>query len=362
MQQKCVGKPVNDQVCWFYLETSDVCPQCDISPTFPLFKLADCDEHIHMTIGPNSELFHSETGRWRQVGASVPRRLMPGAVVLYRAPQTYGQMYKIIDLPADMQDEMGAQSRLRDSSLLKKSTPLLKRKASFVEQESQRQVRPRVEISSADDLTCQSPPSTSFTSYSPTIDLTLHLETTSPSTFKAGAATIVVSKAPTNRPQELINQLSVQPLTPNEREKAHSAHARWPLMYFAPMLEGIRQIENNRGTGSELEKHKRAFPMSVGSATTMTQHMRYWVAAPLVPESLIDEFAVKPRSTWKEFCKAVERGWGTKLLKLKELNGLKKGKAKAEVAQVKIKDEVHGGSLVYKVKTEENDIIYIDSD
>ncbi|KAL0058053.1 hypothetical protein AAF712_015280 [Marasmius tenuissimus] len=305
----------------------------DLSPTFPLFKLSDCAEHIRITVGSSPELFHPEGS---------------GLVSLT------SELWAILQVPVPTGDGVFDGSSITTAQLC----PGVNVKAS-------RQVRPRFKHHGSTNRRQLSP--FNFTgSIHPTpssspIDLT-HSRDATPTPLPQPESTaelppITIPISSTSAPS-----LSNQPLTDAEKALPHSGHAKWPLKFFGPMLEGFRRIENDRSPGSELEKHERAFPMSVGSSTTMAQHMKVWVAASIVSDSpsLISEFTSRPRSTWKEFCNAVESRWpGNKIPKLKELNKMKKPAGKAEERPtIKIESKEN----TQKVKTEHEEFIIIDSD
>ncbi|KAL0564243.1 hypothetical protein V5O48_017807 [Marasmius crinis-equi] len=320
----------------------------EMSRTFPIFKLADCAQYVRDPIGPNPEVFFSDTGRWRRMNSEMPRRLVTGEMVLYRAPGAYGQSYKL-EVPKEMQDAMDEQHFLINSNSKGKSkVPALKRKASHSELEIPRPVnRPRLELplqssSSIPVLDLDND------SRSPSLSLSTPNPVNTVPPLKSPPPTIPTSST------ALQPFLSERPLTEQEKLTPHSAKAPWPLKYFQPMFEGIRKIDNMSGGQTEREKHSRAFPTSTASAATLARQMRFWFAA---SEGLRNEFYAKPRATWKEFCETVEKIQGGKVPGLK---AQKQSKAKGKQREV-VKAEDWEASAV-RVKQEEEAIVIHGSD
>ncbi|KAG7100134.1 hypothetical protein E1B28_001914 [Marasmius oreades] len=322
----------------------------EMSPTFPVFKLADCAEYVRTPIGLNPEIYYSETGRWRQVNISIPRRLIHGEMVLYRSPQSYGQSYKL-EVPKEMEEAMSLQSQIRSSdSSSKGKLNVLKRKASHDLNGSGHHTRTRLEPNNHPESPPFSQVSPSMVNPNLLLDFPLHgeLEYSNVQPAVTTSANIQIIRP--------IHTSNLQPLTPEDKVAPQSGHAPWPLKFFQPMMTGIQMIENMSDRDLELEKHKRAFPTSTAVPSTLARQMKYWRAA---SESLKSEFFSRPRSTWKEFCNKVEDTNGGSVPGLKSQKKDKdiKGKGKA-IVKMQDFDEI-----CVKTEDEEKNVIIIsDSD
>ncbi|KAL0061272.1 hypothetical protein AAF712_011930 [Marasmius tenuissimus] len=300
-----------------------------VSKTFPHFKLADAPEFVRSAIGANPEVYHPETGRWKQADIAVPWKIVAGETLLYRAPQKYGQMREF-PVSDEMQSMMEVQSKLRSSSINKPQNPLKRKDLPFTSSlpQSPRQ-RPRVDTHPPSPITESS-----------TVELIVLEDSPSPS--PAPLASCPVKRELTSGPAKLaVSAVSNSTATLTEMQccEPDSRHALWPLRYFAPMKEGIDTAGQQSG-GSELDKYSRAFGVEI-LWPTFSRHMKFWAAA---SDDLKEEFIQNPISTWKDFRTRVSKEWPEgKVPGLRELKSKKKTprpsveiKAEPVVAAVKV--------------------------
>ncbi|EEB90921.1 hypothetical protein MPER_10809, partial [Moniliophthora perniciosa FA553] len=257
--------------------------------TFPMFVLTDAPEYVRQPIGEYQEVYDFESGRWKAVEASIPRKLKLGQSLLFRASGTYGGKGRVE--PREMRAAMQKQSASFKVAPIQVFSSPKKRKLLEVEREGSPFSTPTKRTKVPSEAPTTSAPTSLYSSPElEPLDLTLVSSCTPNESSNSAQIPTTGSSKPS--------------LTTPEKKEQSNGNSSWPLKYFGPMSDGLDKLYESEMLGTKREPtHREVFPMSTASLSTRNRAYAQYFNPDF--KHIRDECSRNPRSTWKEYVKRV---------------------------------------------------------
>ncbi|KAK7028896.1 hypothetical protein VNI00_014820 [Paramarasmius palmivorus] len=336
--------------------------ECQVK-TYLMFVLTDAPEYVRAPIGDHHEFYDLESGRWKVVGASIPRRLRSGQALLFRASGAFGKSG--LAEPDEMKAAMVKQSSAFKVAPATVYSSPRKRKVAELDEDDVSIVTPKrtkpLISSSAQPLPHPQPPSPCPSSPEP-LDLSLPIQPIARTVHAPAPSTAMAPIPPVASGLSLNMTLS----SPQKKERSHG-NAPWPLLYFAPMKEGLDKLYESEMLGRQSKPtHHEIFPTSTASLSTRNRAYAQYFNPEF--QSIRDEFARNPKSLWKDYVKQVKESSGDAVptfqslksqLLGRESKNRRAGKSQKGKEAVRVKEEE---VTAVKKEDHENNVLDITSD